>query len=112
MTSINRDNPVTEPAIPEKTYPDNWIYQLSIRAPSTDHATATFELIPYNYTTKELHPNGGSYIETLFCEDLFEAIDEVPEVATAYNSIIACIEPLKAWLLLKAQEEENLPEPS
>jgi hypothetical protein len=98
MTSINRDNPITEPAVPEKTYPHNWVYKLNISAPDTSSATVRFALIPYNYNTKELHPQGLEYTEILDCDDLFTAIDEVPEVATAYNAIINAIEPLKTWL--------------
>lgn len=109
MTEIVRDDPVVKPAEAEKIYASNWIYQLLIQAPTTAIGTATFELIPYNYTTKELHPEAGLYKETIHCDALFEAIDEVPEVAAAYNAILACIDPLKVWL--QAREEAANPDP-
>ena len=99
MPIIN-ENPVVIPPTAEKLFPHQWIYNLSCHCPSISQGRISIELIPYNADTLEFGPSSG--LEVVTTNFLWEAIQEVPEVADAFTAVINSVEPLKIWLKNKA----------
>jgi len=99
---ISAPNPVTIPSTEAKVYPNLWIYNLNLHSPSTGVGTIKAEFLPYNAANGDIAP--GSYVQKLSTNDLWAAVQEVPEVATAYAAILNCVAPLTAWVAAKEAE--------
>lgn len=93
---ITNETPVVIPSTAEKSFPHQWIYNLSCHCPSISQGKIFIELIPYNAETSEFGPS--SRVEVVTTNFLWEAINEVPEVAAAFTAVIDSVEPLKAWV--------------
>lgn len=100
---IQAEQTITIPSVAEKTFSEQWVYNLIVHAPSPTSGRVSVELLPYNSQTGELGPS--EYIQSFSTDKLWEAIQEVPEMATAFNAVIAAVPAMKAWLT--AQQEEN-----
>ena len=94
---MNIPNPhaVVIPPVEEKTYPDSWVYNLNVHCPTTTSGAIKIELLPYNYTTKELLGNGAP--ETLSL-NLWEAMPELPELQQIFGMIIYSIPVLRDYV--------------
>ena len=99
---IQPDTPIVIPAIPEKTFSEQWVYNLVVHAPTTTTGNVRIELLPYDPSTKEIGP--GTLNQPVYTDKLWEAIKAVPEVATAFQAVIACVGPLRTWI-----EAQNAP---
>jgi hypothetical protein len=97
---ITNETPVIIPSTQEKSFPHQWIYNLSCNCPSISQGTISIELIPYNADTSEFGPSSG--LEVVTTHSLWEAISEVPEVAAAFSAVIDSVEPLRAWVKNRA----------
>ena len=97
---ITNETPVVIPSTAEKSFPHQWIYNLSCHCPSISQGTISIELIPYNADTSEFGPSSGLEVVTTY--SLWEAISEVPEVAAAFTAVIDSVEPLRAWVKNRA----------
>ena len=97
---ISNPTPTEVAAVPAKTFPHLWIKDLFIRAHTTSAGAVKIELAPYNANTGEIGP-GLSVVST---EELFLAVQQVPEVAAAYAAVLASVEPLRAWVEARAAE--------
>jgi hypothetical protein len=95
-------NPVVIPPTPEQDFTDLWLYNIIIHAPSIDSGLIRIETLPYNGDTQEIA--GGQYMVPITTDQLWNAVNEVPEVAAAMNAIFAAVEPLRKWI-----EERNKP---
>lgn len=93
---ITNETPVIIPSTQEKSFPHQWIYNLSCHCPSISQGGISIELIPYNADTSEFGPS--SAMEVVTTDFLWEAINEVPEVAEAFTAVIDSVEPLRAWV--------------
>lgn len=91
---IPNQTPLVVPASEEKTFPHLWIRNLNILANSNTHGVMQFSLSPYNSQTKEIH---DSISKTIRVDDLWKAVNEVPEVAAAFGAIINAVVALEAW---------------
>lgn len=98
---------VSAPAAP-KTYPDLWLYSLCVLAPSIDSGRIELETLPFDYSTKEISPEGKQTVRT---DQLWSAIEEVPEVAQAFAAVAAAVPALKAWLAAKEAAAAQQTEP-
>lgn len=97
---ITNETPVVIPPTPEKSFPHQWIYNLSCHCPSNTQGRISIELIPYNADTSEFGPSSG--VEVVTTDALWEAINEVPEVAAAFTAVIDSVEPLRTWVKNRA----------
>jgi len=117
---ITNETPVVIPSTAEKSFPHQWIYNLSCHCPSNTQGRIFIELIPYNADTAEFGPSSG--LEVVTTDALWEAINEVPEVAAAFTAVIDSVEPLRTWVKNRAiasaippyptPEPEPAPEPA
>ena len=97
--AINNDTPVTVPAVvavPEKTYPHLWLTDIHVQAKTNTQGTLSIEAVPYDGTTAEVAE--GSVVDNIHTDNLWTAVQEVPEVAIAMQAIFNAVEPLKAWI--------------
>jgi len=97
---ITNETPVVIPSTAEKSFPHQWIYNLSCHCPSNTQGRIFIELIPYNADTAEFGPSSG--LEVVTTDALWEAINEVPEVAAAFTAVIDSVEPLRTWVKNRA----------
>lgn len=106
--TLDNPNPVTEPAIEEKSFPHLWLYNILVHAPSVESGRIKIETLPYNSDTKEI--GGGKNKLVIETSDLWAAVNEVPEVAQAMQSIFQAIEPLRTWIEEKQAADQELVE--
>lgn len=97
---ITNETLVVIPPTAEKSFPHQWIYNLSCHCPSTSQGRISIELIPYNATNSEFGPSSG--VEVITTDAFWEAVNEVPEVATAFTAVIDSVEPLRTWVKNRA----------
>lgn len=105
---IPAKNPIQLNPIPAKVLDILWIYNLSIHCPSTSNGTVKIACLPMSSATGELGPiNLMQMVQT---DDLFSAVNEVPEVAAAFQAVINAVAPLQAWI--NAKNSPLTPEPT
>lgn len=97
-------NPVVIPATEAKSYPDLWLYNIAVHAPTIDSGMIHIQTLPCNVSEGSIA--NGEFMVPIQTDQLWAAVNEVPEVATAMDAIFAAVEPLRAWI---ASQE---PEPS
>jgi hypothetical protein len=110
----------TTPPIAEKVYPLLWLYNLVTVAPSpTDMqpspvdgeqdsrvGSIRIEALPMS-EDGSLLPAGKITVATA---ELYRLIDEVPEVALAFDAVLAAVLPAKKWVDARQARIENRPE--
>ena len=99
---IEPENPIVVPAVPEKTYTEQWVYNLVVHAPTLTTGNVRIELLPYDPATQEIGP--GTLNQPVYTDKLWEAVAAVPEVAVAFQAVIDCVAPLRTWI-----EAQNAP---
>ena len=105
MTVIQADEPVVIPAVEQKTFDAQWIYNLVVHAPTLTTGRVAVELLPYNSQTHELGP--GEFIESFTTDKLWQAVAEVPEMAVALGAIISAVPAMKNWIKLQQEKERE-----
>lgn len=105
--AIQFNEPVVIPAQPEKVFPDAWISQLLVTAPTTQVGNIRFDLLPYNAATREIAPGPQ---ETLSIS-LWEAAQNIPECAVALGAVFAAVPAIRAYLAAHAVVALPQPEP-
>lgn len=110
--AISRSSSFTVPAVQEKSFDSVWVRNINIHCPQLNESgniegNINLELVPYDSTSgsESLHVTvdneGVEYLNVPNRangrKSFWEAVNEVPEVATAMNAIIAAVEPLKTW---------------
>ena len=111
--AIPRSSTLTVPAVSEKTFDSLWVRNINIFCPEINASGNTqgninIELVPYDATSgsESIHVGvdmeGSEYLNvpngTNGNKTFWDCVNEVPEVATAMNSIVAAIDPLKTWI--------------
>ena len=94
--AIIPQTPIVIPAIPEKVFSEQWVYNLNVHAPTVSTGAVNIELLPYDPNSQEI--GAGSLVQSVRTDRLWEAINEVPEVAAAFQAVIACVGPLRTWI--------------
>tara|TARA_R100001510_G_scaffold30020_1_gene26681 strand:- start:358 stop:762 length:405 start_codon:yes stop_codon:yes gene_type:complete len=107
---IPRDEPFVVPASPEETYDSVWLRSINIYAPNTSTAAPTegslnIEMLPYDGSNQKVlitaDNEGVEYINVPNRvndrKPFWQCVDEVPEVKTAMDAIIAAIPALRTW---------------
>lgn len=88
--------PVQRAAVTEKTFDQLWVRNLVIVAPSpTSEGQISLEWLPMAEDGELYTTDGPRRIETA---ELFRAISEVPELAAAYDAVLAAIAPTARWI--------------
>ena len=96
---INNDTTVVVPevpATPEKTYPHLWLTDIHVQAKTNTQGSLGIEAVPYNGDTAEVATD--TIVDNIYTDNLWTAVQEVPEVAIAMQAIFNAVEPLKAWI--------------
>jgi hypothetical protein len=108
ITPIPNPNPLEIPATPARTLPHIWLYNIIAHVPSATSGMIRLETLPCDMDTGEIA--NGDHMVALQTDKLWEAVEQVPEVAAAMQAILAAVAPLYAWI--EAQKElEQTPEP-
>ena len=107
---VPREEPFIVPASAEETFDSVWIKSINIFSPNTAEAEPTegninIEMLPYDAENKKVLVTadfeGATYINVpnrLNGKKTFwQAVDEVPEVKTAMDAILAAIPALRTW---------------
>jgi len=107
---IPRNEPFVVPATPEETFDSVWLRSINIYAPNTAEADPTegsinIEMLPYDAENKKvLSTSDNEGVEYINIPNringrkpFWQCVNEVPEVATAMDAIIAAIPALRVW---------------
>jgi hypothetical protein len=88
--------PIQTPVIPSKLFDILWIYHLAIHCPTTSRGSVQISCLPMSSSTGDL--GSSSLLQTVQTDELFLAVQQVPEVAIAFQSVINAVAPLQAWV--------------
>lgn len=85
-----------------------WITSLSITAPTAlGEASLQMQYVPWAGTGSEITargPNLEDLTKTIRIEALYAAMEEVPELKTAFGAILAAVQPTEAWYKKKLED--------
>ena len=99
---LTNPTPITTEPIPAKVYDKLHLYSLSAIQPSADSGSITCELLP---ATDSGELASGDKVQRISCP-LYPALNEVPELAAAFQAVLAAIPATQAWLNAQNQEEQ------
>lgn len=100
---LNNQTPIEVPAVAAKVYDKLHPYSLNVMHPTpTDSGSITIELLP---ATADGELATGDRVQRMSCP-LYPALSEVPELAAAFNAVLAAIPATQAWLASQNQQEE------
>jgi hypothetical protein len=91
---ITNPTPITTEPVPAKVFDKLHVYSLSAFQPTADSGSITVELLPAT-ESGELAP--GDNVERISAS-LYPAMSEVPELAAAFQAVLAAIPATQAWL--------------
>ena len=116
---IPRDEPFVVPAKPEETFDSVWLRSINIFAPQinasgNDQGSINIEMLPYDSSNDKIWSTsdneGIQYINIPSRKNgrktFWDAVNEVPEVAIAMNSIVEAIPALRTWANTPPPEPE------
>ena len=108
---IPRDEPFVVPARPEETFDSIWLRNINISVPATAQSGSTegnihIECLPYDADDEQIYTTADNEgVEYLNVpnrvngrKSFWECVNEVPEVASAMDAIIAAIPALREWI--------------
>ena len=98
---LTNPNPIVTEPVPAKVYDRLHVYTLSAIQPTADTGSITVELLPAT-ADGELAP--GSQVQRMTAPLTPEIMAAVPELAAAFNAVLAAIPATQAYLA--AQEEQ------
>lgn len=102
---LDNPNPLTTEPIPAKVFSKLHVYSLSAFQPSADSGgSITVELVP---ATESGELASGDNVQRISAP-LYPTINEVPELAAAFQAVLAAIPATQAWLA--AQQEAPINE--
>ena len=98
---LDNPTPITTEPIPAKVFDKLHVYSLTAIQPTGDSGSITVELLP---ATADGELASGDNVQRMSCP-LYPALNEVPELAAAFQAVIAAIPATQAWLNAQNQEE-------
>jgi hypothetical protein len=109
--TITNPTPIVIPPTPQQEFPHLWISDIVVHAPAVDKGFIHIETKPYNQETKTI--GADAFRSIIRTDDLWKAVNEVPEVVAAMYAIFQAVDPLRAWLESKklAVQPTSEPEP-
>ena len=116
---IPRNEPFVIPARPEETFDSVWLRSINIYAPQinasgNNQGSINIEMLPYDSSNDKIWSTADNEgVEYLNIpsrvngrKSFWDAVNEVPEVAIAMNSIIEAIPALRTWANTPPPEPE------
>lgn len=98
---LNNPTPLTTEPIPAKVFDKLHVYSLSAIQPTADSGSITVELLP---ATESGELATGDKVQRISAP-LYPTMSEVPELAAAFQAVLAAIPATQAWLAAQNQEE-------
>lgn len=98
---LTNPTPITTEPVPAKVYDKLHPYSLSVMHPTPYSGSVTIELLP---ATDSGELADGSHVQRMSCP-LYPALSEVPELAAAFNAVLAAIPATQAWLAAQSTED-------
>jgi hypothetical protein len=101
---LTNPNPITTEPVAAKVYDRLHVYTLSAIQPTTDtdSGSITVELLP---ATESGELATGDQVQRISVP-LYPALDEVPELAAAFQAVLAAIPAVLAWQAAQTTEEQ------
>ena len=98
---LTNPNPIQTEPVPAKVFDKLHLYSLNAIQPTGDSGSITVELLP---ATDSGELATGDRVQRMSCP-LYPALNEVPELATAFAAVIAAIPATQAWLAAQTTED-------
>ena len=98
---LNNPTPITTEPVPAKVFDKLHVYSLSAIQPTADSGSITVELLP---ATESGELASGDKVQRISAP-LYPAMSEVPELAAAFQAVLAAIPATQSWLNAQNQEE-------
>ena len=98
---LTNPTPITTEPVPAKVFDKLHVYSLSAIQPTADSGSITVELLP---ATESGELASGDNVQRISAP-LYPAMSEVPELAAAFQAVLAAIPATQAWLNAQNQEE-------
>ena len=99
---LTNPNPITTEPVAAKVYDRLHVYSLSAIQPTTDSGSITVELLP---ATADGELANGSLVQKMTAPLTPEIMQAVPELAAAFEAVLAAIPAVLAW---QAAQQETL----
>ena len=100
---LTNPTPITTEPVPAKTFDKLHLYSLVAMHPTGDSGSITVELLP---ATADGELATGDNVQRMSVP-LYPALNEVPELAAAFNAVIAAIPAVQAWLAAQQETLDN-----
>jgi hypothetical protein len=107
--TITNPSPIIIPPTPQQEFPHLWLSDIVVHAPTAENGFIHIETRPYNQDTKAI--GSHDYHTVIKTDNLWAAVNEVPEVAAAMFAIFQAVDPLRAWLNGGTPSVVTSPEP-
>jgi uncharacterized protein YecA (UPF0149 family) len=101
---LNNPNPITTEAVEAKVYDRLHVYTLSAIQPTADSGSITVELLP---ATADGELANGSLVQKMTAPLDSEIMQAVPELAAAFEAVLAAIPATQAYLAAQQEEQGN-----
>jgi hypothetical protein len=99
---LTNPNPITTEAVEAKVYDRLHVYSLSAIQPTADSGSITVELLP---ATEDGELANGSLVQRMTAPLDPQIMQEVPELAAAFQAVLAAIPAVLAWRAAQTTEE-------
>jgi hypothetical protein len=101
---LNNPTPITVEPIPAKVFDKLHVYTLSAIQPTADSGSITVELLP---ATADGELANGSLVQKMTAPLTPEIMQEVPELAAAFEAVLAAIPATQAYLAAQQEAPAN-----
>jgi hypothetical protein len=101
---ITNPTPIVTEPVPSLTYDKLHVYTLSAIQPTTDSGSITVELLP---CTESGELANGSLVQKMTAPLTPEIMQEVPELAAAFQAVLAAIPATQAYLAAQQEAPAN-----
>jgi uncharacterized protein YecA (UPF0149 family) len=101
---LTNPTPIETPAVAAKVYDRLHVYTLSAIQPTADSGSITVELLP---ATADGELANGSLVQKMTAPLDPEIMQAVPELAAAFEAVIAAIPATQAYLAAQQEEAGN-----
>lgn len=103
---IPNPTPLIIPPTPGEEYDSLWLHNIMINAPTINSGKIGIETLPYDPTNQKLADI--SFLTSITTDNLWGAVNEVPEVASAMNAIFMAVDPLIKWIESNQSNESQI----
>ena len=100
---LTNPNPITTEAVEAKVYDRLHVYTLSAIQPTSDSGSITVELLP---ATEDGELANGSLVQRMTAPLDPQIMQAVPELAAAFQAVLAAIPAVLAWQAAQTTEEQ------